>query len=55
MQLHSYLEPDAGIPIDGDVATSLRLLLAHYFPDQATALGYHARKLGRTGLASDYS
>jgi hypothetical protein len=55
MQLHPYFEPNAVIPIDSDVAASLRLLRAHYVPDQATALGYHARELGRARLASDYS
>ena len=54
MQLHAYLQPNAAIPIDSDMAASLRLLCAHYIPDQSTALGYNARKFGRASLATDY-
>jgi hypothetical protein len=37
------------------VATGFRLLRAHFVPDQATALRYYARALGRSRLASDDS
>ena len=53
MKLHPHLEPNAAIPIDGDVATGLCLLRTHRVPDQATALRYQARELGRARLASD--
>jgi hypothetical protein len=54
-KLNPHFEPNAAIPIDGDVATGLRLLCAHCVPDEATAFRNHARELGRTCLASDDS
>ena len=53
VNLHPHLEPNAAIPIDSDVATALRLLRTYCIPNQATALRYHARELGRLGLAPD--
>jgi hypothetical protein len=54
-KLNPHFEPNAAIPVDGDVATGLRLLCTHCVPDKATAFRYHARELGRTCLASDDS
>ncbi len=54
-KLNTYLEPDAAVPIDGYVATGLRLLCTHFVPYEATALWYDAREFGRFCLASDDS
>jgi hypothetical protein len=55
IKLHPDFKVNAAVPIDGDVATGPRLLRTHCIPDQPTALGHDARKLGRAGLASDHS
>ncbi len=55
VKLNTYFEPNGAIPIDGDVATGLRLLCTHFVPYQATALRYYAGEFGRVCLASDDS
>ena len=55
VQLNTYLEPNAAIPIDCYVATGLRLLCTHFVPYQTTALRYDAGELGRSRLALDDS
>jgi hypothetical protein len=44
-ELHTDFEPNAAVPINGDVATSTCLLRAYGGPDQAAALRHHAREL----------
>ena len=55
VKLHPDFQANAAVPIDGYVATGLRLLRTHCVPDQPTALRHDARKLGRARLASDDS
>ena len=52
-QLDAHLEADRSVPVDGDVATSLRLLCAGDIPDQSAALGDHARQLAAAHAAAD--
>ena len=35
LKLHPHLEPNAAIPINGDVATGSYLLPTHHIPDEA--------------------
>jgi len=53
--LHADFESNAAIPIDSDMAAGRRVLCPQGFPDQATALRYDARELGRARLAPDHS
>lgn len=52
-QLDAHFEPNAAIPVDGDVAAASRLLRSHGIPNQATTLWYDTRKFGCAHLAPD--
>ena len=45
IKLHPDFQVNAAVPIDGDMATGVRLLRTHCIADQPTALWHDARKL----------